>query len=153
MKRKAFGKTSDGQSVEMVTLSNSNGCEASFITYGASLVTLTMPDHKGKFADIVLGFKTPEEYKRNPYFIGGTIGRYGNRIAKGRFRLNGKDIILQRNNGENHLHGGARGYFAVHWNVKENSSAEGDGLTFNYLSADGEEGYPGALRSLSCQAG
>jgi len=145
MKKTGFGKTAEGQSVEMVTLSNSNGCEASIITYGATLATLTMPDHQGRFADVVLGFKTLEEYQRNPYYIGSTIGRYGNRISGGKFRLNGKEITLARNNGENNLHGGIKGFNAVVWDARENSTAEGEGLTLGYSSADGEEGFPGNL--------
>jgi len=145
MKKTGFGKTAQGKAVEMTTLSNSNGCEASIITYGASLVTLTAPDRQGRFADVVLGFKTAEEYARNPFFIGGTIGRYGNRIAGGRFRLGGREFTLTRNNGENLLHGGIRGFHTVHWEARDNSTAEGEGLTLRYLSADGEEGFPGNL--------
>jgi aldose 1-epimerase len=145
MKKTTFGKNGDGKSVEMITLSNSNGCEASIITYGATLVTLTMPDHQGGLGDVVLGFKTIEEYLRNPFFIGGTIGRYGNRIAGGKFRLNGKEFTLARNNGENHLHGGIKGFHTVVWDAKDNPTAEGEGLTLGYFSAVGEEGYPGNL--------
>jgi aldose 1-epimerase len=145
MKKTEFGKTAAGESVKMVTLSNPNGCEASIIAYGATLVTLTMPDQKGRFTDVVLGFKTIEEYLKNPFFIGGTIGRYGNRIAGGKFVLNGKEVILARNNGENHLHGGIRGFHTVVWETEENPSAEGEGLKLSYLSRDGEEGYPGNL--------
>ena len=145
MKKKGFGKTALGKTVEMFTLSNSNGCEASIITYGATLVTLTMPDHQGGFADVVLGFKTMEEYARNPFFIGGTIGRYGNRISGGKFRLSGKEFCLALNNGENHLHGGTHGFYTVVWEAKEDPSPEGEGLNLSYLSRNGEEGYPGNL--------
>jgi aldose 1-epimerase len=145
MKKTGFGRTPEGRSVELFTLTNPNGCEAAITAYGASLVALTMPDNKARFSDVVLGFNTLEEYLRNPFFVGGTIGRYGNRISGGRFRLGGKEYSLARNNGENHLHGGIKAFHTVVWEAKEGVSADGEGLTLSRLSPDGEEGYPGSL--------
>jgi aldose 1-epimerase len=115
------------------------------MTYGATLVSLEVPDRTGRPGDIVLGYDTLDGYiKNNPYF-GSTVGRYGNRIAKGRFTLDGATYQLATNNGENHLHGGTKGVDKVVWKAE---SVRGDGevgVKFSYLSKDGEEGYPGNL--------
>ena len=145
MQKKPFGIAPGGKQIYIYTLDNRNECTATFINYGASLVSLAMPDRNGRFGDVVLGFATLDEYVQNPFFIGNTIGRYGNRIAKGRFRLNGKDYTLPKNNGENHLHGGPKGFFKKVWEEKQSISSNGEGIMFSYLSPDGEEGYPGNL--------
>src|SRR6478672_10688172 len=114
----SFGKTTDGQSVDIYTLKNRRGMEARITTYGGIVVSLTAPDRNRKFADVVLGFNDLESYlKGHPYF-GSLIGRYGNRIAKGRFSLNGVEYKLAVNNGPNHLHGGIKGFDKVVWNAR-----------------------------------
>jgi aldose 1-epimerase len=141
-----FGQTPDGQSVDIYTLTNSRGAEARITNYGGIVVSLKVPDRDGKFEDVVLGLNTLDEYlKGHPYF-GAIIGRYGNRIAKGQFKLNGTEYKLAVNNGENHLHGGIKGFDKVVWDAKPSSNKAGATLTLSYLSKDGEEGYPGNLK-------
>lgn len=145
--KEVFGKLDDGRQVDIFTLTNPNGLKARVMTLGATLVGLEVPDKDGKPADVVLGFDTPAEYPaKSPYF-GCTTGRYANRIAKGKFTLDGTEYTLAVNNGENHLHGGIVGFDKVIWQAAEVDSADGDAVEFTYLSADGEEGYPG---NLSC---
>lgn len=127
-------------------LRNSKGMEVEILNFGGIVSSIKVPDNKGKNADVVLGFDTPEEYQQkssHPYF-GALIGRYGNRIAKGKFTLNGKTYTLAVNNGPNHLHGGLKGFDKVFWDVKE--MEKGKSLKLNYVSPDGEEGYPGTLK-------
>jgi aldose 1-epimerase len=139
-----FG-TADGQSVDLYTLRNAHGVEARITNYGGILVSLKVPDRNGKFDDVVLGFNDLDTYlKGHPYF-GALIGRYGNRIAKGRFTLNGVEYKLAVNNGENTLHGGIKGFDKVVWTGKEMKSKAGPAVVLTYLSKDGEEGYPGNL--------
>jgi aldose 1-epimerase len=145
IKTASFGKTADGKAIEVYTLKNSKGAEARIITYGGSVVSLKMPDRNGKFADIVLGFDSVEGYEQNRIFLGALIGRYGNRIAKGKFTLDGTDYVLATNNGENHLHGGAEGFDRVIWTARPSVDKRGANLELTYLSRDGEEGYPGNL--------
>ena len=140
-----FGKTSDGTAVDIYTLTNSNGLEARITNYGGIVVSLKVPDRDGKLDDVVLGYDAVDEYiKASPYF-GALIGRYGNRIAKGRFTLDGKEYTLATNNDENHLHGGLQGFDKVVWKARAMLGDRGPGLTLSYLSPDGEEGYPGNL--------
>jgi aldose 1-epimerase len=145
LKKESFGKTPDGKKVELYTLTNSNGVEARIITYGGIVVSLKVPDRNGRLEDVVLGFDSLEDYvKKNPFF--GTItGRYANRIAKGRFTLNGVEYKLAVNNGENHLHGGLKGFDKVIWKARPRQAMNGVGLELTYRSRDGEEGYPGNL--------
>ena len=139
-----FG-TADGQSVDLYTLRNVHGVEAKITNYGGILVSLKVPDRNGKFDDVVLGFNDLDTYlKGHPYF-GALIGRYGNRIAKGRFTLNGVEYKLAVNNGENTLHGGLKGFDKVVWTGKEMKTKAGPAVVLTYLSKDGEEGYPGNL--------
>jgi len=141
----SFGKTADGASVDIYTLTNRGGMEARITNYGAIVVSLTAPDRDHKFADVVLGFNDLESYlKGHPYF-GAIVGRYGNRIAKGRFTLNGVEYKLAVNNGENHLHGGIKGFDKVVWTAKSMRTKVGPAVSLTYLSKDGEEGYPGNL--------
>jgi aldose 1-epimerase len=145
--RNSFGKTTEGQSVDIYTLRNRRGMEARITNYGGIVVSLTAPDREGKFADVVLGYNDLETYMRPPFpYFGAIIGRYGNRIAKGRFTLNGIEYKLAVNNGENHLHGGLRGFDKVVWTAHERKTPAGPALALSYLSKDGEEGYPGNLR-------
>ena len=144
-RKEVFGRTSSGETVELYSLKNSQGMEARVITYGGIIVSLKVPDRNGKFDDVVLGFDSLEGYlKEHPYF-GALIGRYGNRIGKGRFVLNGKEYKLARNNGDNHLHGGLKGFDKVVWKAKQVAGKEGSALELSYLSKDGEAGYPGNL--------
>jgi aldose 1-epimerase len=145
LKQESFGKTREGQAVEIYTLTNANGVEARITTYGGIIVSLKVPDRNGKLEDVVLGFDNLEGYlKGHPYF-GAIIGRYGNRIGKGRFTLNGTEYKLAVNNGENTLHGGMKGFDKVVWKARPVTIANGVGLEMTYLSPDGEEGYPGNL--------
>jgi aldose 1-epimerase len=142
-----FGHTKEGQDVKLYTLKNTNGVVAKITNYGGILTELHVPDKSGKNADVVLGYKTVDEYiKASPYF-GALIGRYGNRIAKGKFTLDGKEYTLATNNGPNHLHGGKVGFDKKVWNVEaaEHHGDTGPMLKLSYSSADGEEGYPGKL--------
>jgi aldose 1-epimerase len=143
----AFGKTPDGTAVEIYTLRNSKGMEATIMTYGGIVTSLKVPDKNGKFDDIVLGYDNLDGYiKATPYF-GALIGRYGNRIAKGKFSLDGVEYTLATNNAPNHLHGGLKGFDKVVWTVEEAEVGEhGPKLELAYLSKDREEGYPGNLK-------
>lgn len=143
--RRPFGKMPDGTLVEAFTLKNAHGLEARIISYGAIVQSLLVPDGKGGTVDVVLGFDTLDEYvKGNPYF-GAVVGRYANRIAKGRFTLDGKEYTLATNNGPNALHGGLRGFDKVVWTATPRTTPDGDALELRYVSKDGEEGYPGTL--------
>ena len=140
-----FGKTPDGQAIERYTLRNANGVEADIITWGGIVTRLVVPDRSGKPGDVVLGFDGPEGYlAEHPYF-GALIGRYGNRIARAQFTLNGKTYKLAANNGPNALHGGLRGFDKRLWSARPLSAPEGQALELTYVSKDGEEGYPGTL--------
>jgi aldose 1-epimerase len=145
VKKEVFGNLPDGTPVEIYTLTNQNGLKARLMTYGAILVSLELPDRNGRLDDCVLGYDRLDGYvKNNPYF-GAIVGRYGNRIAKGRFRLDGILYTLATNNGENHLHGGIKGFDKVVWAAAPVKDANAVGVKFIYLSKDGEEGYPGNL--------
>jgi aldose 1-epimerase len=143
--KQPFGKTSDGQQVDVYTLRNTRGAEAKIMNYGAIVVSLKVPDRSGKFDDVVLGFNDFDSYLKNDPYFGAIVGRYGNRIAKGRFTLNGVEYKLATNNGENHLHGGIKGFDKVVWTGREMKSTAGPAVVLTYLSKDGEEGYPGNL--------
>jgi aldose 1-epimerase len=143
----SFGKTADGQSVDIYTLRNTHGMEARITNYGGIVVSLTAPDRDHNFADVVLGYNDLERYEKPPFpYFGAIIGRYGNRIAKGRFTLNGTEYKLATNNGENSLHGGIKGFDKMVWTASESRTAAGPALALTYVSKDGEEGYPGNLR-------
>src|SRR5580692_1369413 len=141
-----FGKTPDGQSVELYTLRNSKGAEADIMTYGGAVQKLIMPDKDGKMADIVLGFDSLDGYTGTncPYF-GALIGRYGNRVGGGTFSLEGQTYTLPKNNNGNSLHGGLKGFDKVVWTARPSVGAHGPQLAMAYLSQDGEEGFPGNL--------
>ena len=147
IKKEPFGKTKDGTEVQLYTLSNEKGMQVKITNYGATVTAILTPDKQGKAGDVVLGFDSMEAYqspaylKSGPYF-GAAIGRYGNRIAKGKFTLEGKEYTLATNNGANHLHGGQVGFDKVVWTAEEAGS---NALKFSYVSKDGEEGYPGTL--------
>jgi aldose 1-epimerase len=143
VRSEAFGKTADGKQVELYTLTNANGIEVRAITYGGIITSLKVPDRSGRIADVVLGFDTLDGYlKDHPYF-GTIIGRYGNRIAKGRFTLDGRTYTLATNNGPNHLHGGNKGFDKFVWGAAPVPGHSA--VAFTRTSPDGEEGYPGNL--------
>ena len=142
-----FGKTASGEDVDIYTLKNVNGVEARITNYGGIVVSLRVPDRNGKFDDVVLGFNDFNSYLKNDPYFGAIIGRYGNRIAKGRFKLNGVEYKLAVNNGENHLHGGIKGFDKVVWTGRETKTPAGPAVVLTYLSKDSEEGYPGNLRA------
>jgi aldose 1-epimerase len=141
-----FGVLPDGTAINIYTLRNRHGVKARITNYGGIINSLEVPDRDGHLGDVVLGFDNLDGYlKENPYF-GALIGRYGNRIAHGRFKLNGTDYRLAINNGVNALHGGIKGFDKVIWKVvKAQVSPQGVRLVLNYLSHDKEEGYPGSL--------
>lgn len=143
----AFGKTADGQEVKLYTLRNANGASAKIMTYGAIVTSLEMPDNQGKMGDVVLGYDNLDGYlKVSPYF-GAIVGRYGNRIGKGTFTLDGVAYSLARNDKENHLHGGVKGFDKVVWTDKPVWKSNAVGVELTYLSKDGDEGYPGNLKA------
>jgi aldose 1-epimerase len=141
--KQPFGKTANHEAVYLYTVKNKHGMEVSITNFGGTIVSITVPDHSGHMADVVLGFDKVEGYesKANPYF-GATVGRYANRIAKGSFKLNGQEYKLALNNPPNSLHGGKIGFDKKVWEVRK---ADGHHLGLHYLSKDGEEGYPGNL--------
>jgi aldose 1-epimerase len=143
-----FGKTHDGNTVQIYTLTNPLGMEARITPYGATLVSLKAPGRDGAFTDVVLGFDSIDGYTQNPPppYFGAIIGRYGNRIGGAKFSLNGKTYTLDKNDGANSLHGGAHGFDKVMWTAKPPfTSPDGPSLELSYLSKDGEGGYPGNL--------
>ncbi len=145
MEKALFGRTSDGEPVEVFTLRNPKGMVVRVASYGATVVSVEVPDRAGKREDVVLGFDSLEGYLgKHPHF-GGVVGRYGNRIAHGRFSLGGVEVTLACNNGENHLHGGVRGFDRRAWKANDASTSAGPAVELTYLSKDGEEGYPGNL--------
>jgi len=146
MQKQAFGKIQDGQTVDLYVLSNKHGMTAAITNFGATLVSLKVPDRDGKIADVVLGYDNPADYETGKAYFGGTIGRYGNRIAHGKFTLDGVTYSVPTNDGENSLHGGVRGFNKRVWTAREVSSDAGEALELTYLSKDGEEGYPGNLK-------
>lgn len=146
----SFGKTADGEEVDLYTLTNSNGMKVAVTNYGAIVVSLYAPDRHGHLDDVVLGYETLDEYlKETPYF-GAIVGRYGNRIAQGRFTLDGTEYKLATNEDgdENHLHGGEKGFDKVVWQGESFEEADAVGVKLTYLSTDGEEGYPGNLTTI-----
>ncbi len=141
-----FGKTLDGKRVDIYTLANSNGVEARICNYGGILVSLKAPDRHGQMGDVVLGYDDLDGYLTNSPYFGAMIGRYGNRIARGKFTLDDVDYTLAVNNGPNALHGGLKGFDKRVWRAKVIQSDAGPALELTYRSKDGEEGYPGNLK-------
>ena len=143
--KSAFGKLDDGTPVDLYTLRNSSGIQARIITYGGILVSLETPDRHGAFDDIVLGFDSLSSYVHDSPYFGAIVGRYANRIAKGRFTLDGKTYQLPINNPPNSLHGGDRGFDKVVWDATSFDRADGVGLVLRHVSPDGDQGYPGTV--------
>ena len=145
IKKQPFGETADGTSVDLYTITNNNGLVTKITNYGAIVVSLIVPDKDGKMGDIVLGYDNLENYIKNDQYIGAIVGRCGNRIGNAKFTLDGVEYTLAQNNGENHLHGGIKGFDNAVWQVEEVNNADSQGLKFTYFSKNGEEGYPGNL--------
>ncbi|WP_415923175.1 aldose epimerase family protein [Steroidobacter sp.] len=150
--RASFGKLPDGRSVEKVTLSNSKGVTASIIAYGAALQSLTMPDRHGKPADVTLGYPSLEGYLTKSEYFGATVGRFANRLADGRFKLDGKTYQTPQNDHGNSLHGGERGFDKVLWEVVGVGQGDAASVRLRYVSPDGDQGYPGTLTVFATYA-
>jgi aldose 1-epimerase len=145
VKREPFGTLPDGSAVELFTLTNSHGIEVRAMTYGGIILSLRVPDRNGQLDDVVLGYNTAADYVTNKTtYFGAIVGRYANRIGKGRFTLDGKTVQLTTNDGPNHLHGGAKGFDKVMWKGEPVAGRDA-AVMFSYISRDGEEGYPGSL--------
>ncbi len=142
---KAWGKTAEGEDVSLWTLTNRRGMVAKVTTYGALLTELHVPDRRGRKADVVLGFSNLKQYLAGHPYFGATTGRVANRIAKGKFTLDGQEYALAVNNEPNHLHGGVKALDKRVWRATPASTSEGPAVIFTYKSPDGEEGYPGTL--------
>jgi aldose 1-epimerase len=140
-----FGTTRDGEDVELYTLTNSDGVEVRITNYGGIVTHLLVPDRDGVPGDVVLGCDSLSGYLEGTPYFGAIVGRYGNRIARGRFLLDGVEYSLATNNGDNHLHGGSRGFDKVVWAAEPYQAESEAGLRLSYVSEDGEEGYPGRL--------
>lgn len=145
VQKSTYGKLPDGTVIDLYTLTNAQGVVAKVITYGAIMTELHVPDRHGNLGDIVLGFDNLDQYLAGHPFFGATIGRVANRIAKGKFTLDGKSYTVATNNGPNHLHGGLKGFDKVVWQAEPVATTKGASVKFTYLSRDGEEGYPGNL--------
>ncbi len=142
-----FGRTEDGQRVSVYTLTNANGMEVRVTNYGGIILSLLAPNAKGKMEDVVLGYDRLASYEEESPYFGALIGRYGNRIAEGRFTLEGETYTLATNNGLNHLHGGERGFDKHVWDAEPFARVNAEGVVFTRISPDGEEGYPGRLKA------
>jgi aldose 1-epimerase len=141
----SFGSLPDGRPVKQFTLTNANGLELRAITYGGIIVSLKVPDRHGRLGDVVVGHDNMEGYLTRSRFFGALVGRYGNRIANGRFTLDGQEYTLAQNNGTNHLHGGFEGFDKIVWNTIPVNDSRGPSIAFTHTSPDGHEGYPGTL--------
>jgi aldose 1-epimerase len=142
---RTFGFLPDGREASLYTLTSTTGLEATITNYGAAVVSLTVSDRDRKKVDVVLGYDALSGYVEDNWYVGAIVGRYANRIAGGRFALEGRTFQLALNNGDNHLHGGTRGFHKVLWAGETLSGDEGPALKLSYVERDGEEGYPGNL--------
>lgn len=147
MRREPFGTTADGKVVERFTLASPSGVTIAVLSFGGDIQSIVAPDRQGALADVTLGYDTIGEYERDKSYLGAIVGRYANRIREGRFTLDGREYTLARNAGDNHLHGGARGFNKAVWSVEPFEDAGDVGLVLEHLSRDGDEGYPGNLRA------
>jgi aldose 1-epimerase len=145
VKRAPFGQLPDGAAMEIFTLTNAGGMEVRTVPYGAIIVSIKVPDRDGRIDDVVLGFDALDGYAKGHPFFGAVVGRYGNRIAKGRFTLDGRAYQLATNDGPNHLHGGVRGFDKRVWNAEPFERDGSTGVVYTLSSPDGDEGYPGTL--------
>ena len=147
--RADFGRLPDGGAVTAITLDDGHGITARIITLGASVQTLEVPDRQGRRADVVLGYRDLAGYLAAPNYFGATVGRFANRIARGRFTLDGRTYQVPVNNGPNSLHGGTRGFDKVNWTLVETHGGAIPGVTLRYVSPDGDQGYPGTLTATA----
>jgi aldose 1-epimerase len=147
VRQTSFGQLPDGRPVDLFTLTDGAGLRVQVINYGATLISVEAPDRRGRSADVTLGPSTPDGWLANRGSFGATIGRYGNRIAKGRFTLDGHEVALTLNAGENHIHGGEEGFSGKLWSAATVEMPGTVGVLFTYVSPDGEEGYPGTLQA------
>ena len=145
IKKETWGVLPDGQEVTLYTLTNASGASVRLSSLGAAIVSINVPDREGKLADVAIGYNRPEDYLADGPCAGKIPGRYANRIAKGKFTLDGKEYDLPVNNGPNHLHGGPQGFQNKVWE----SRIEGEAVEFMYFSEDGEAGYPGNLKVVA----
>ncbi len=145
IEKSLFGKLQNGTEIFMFAIKNSRGAEVKIISYGAAVHSIKVPDMNGLFEDVTCGFDTLEEYESNRQFFGAIVGRYGNRIAKGKFKVDGTEYQLATNNGENHLHGGNAGFDRVPWDFEILDDSNQPAVRFHYLSPDGDENYPGNI--------
>ena len=145
MEKKVFGTTADGKTAELYTLKNKNGMQVSITNFGATVVSIMVPDKAGKVADVALGYDDLAGYELNKNYLGVLVGRYGNRIAHGKFSIDGTEYTLAKNNGDNSLHGGIKGFNKALWKAKDVSNGGEAAVEMKYVSKDGEEGYPGNL--------
>jgi aldose 1-epimerase len=150
VRREPFGATAEGRDVERFTLTSPSGITIAVLSFGGAIQTIMVPDRTGALADVTLGYDTLAEYERDKSYLGSLVGRYANRIRAGRFALDGRDYTLARNAGDNHLHGGARGFNKAVWTVEPFEDGDDVGLVLEHVSPDGDEGYPGTLRSRVC---
>jgi len=137
----SFSDTIDGKAVTSYILKNKNGMEVRISNYGATIVSIMVPDKQGKFEDVVLGYDNIKGYENGTAFFGCVVGRYANRIANGKFKIDGKEYSLAQNNGPNSLHGGKKGFNRYVWDATEIPN----GVQLKFVSPDGDEGYPGNL--------
>jgi aldose 1-epimerase len=145
MTKTVFGWLPDGREVFQYTLKNSSGVTVRILNYGATITELHVPDRDGKIEDVVLGYDSLQKYVDGTEYFGAIVGRYGNRIGKGQFQLDGKKYQLTINDGENHLHGGILGFNKVLWDARAVEDSTDPSLELQYISPDGEEGYPGTV--------
>lgn len=145
IRSKSFGTLDNGKPVSAIILENENSIRAVLSPYGATLVSLDLPDKQGNLENVILGYDNVKGYVEDACFFGCTVGRYANRIARGEFELNGKHYSLACNDGQNHLHGGKIGLNKILWQQETQENPDKSNVVFSYLSPDGEEGYPGNL--------
>lgn len=147
VKMQEFGKDRNGQPVHVFTVKNAEGMEVRAMDYGGILISVRVPDRKGGFGDVVLGFDGLDGYLENKPYFGAIIGRYANRIANAKFTLNGREYWLPANDGRNTLHGGVVGFDKVLWKALPAKTQAGTGVSFEYKSPDGEQGFPGTVKA------
>jgi aldose 1-epimerase len=145
IKKEPFGKTPEGEEVDLYTLTNAYGLRVKIMTYGATITDVETPDRDGKLANVTLSLDSLADYLKGHPFFGSTVGRYANRIAKGKFTLDGHEYKLATNNNANHLHGGNKGFDKAVWKAEPVETADSVGVAFTHVSRDGDEGYPGKL--------
>ena len=145
IKKESFGKLADGRVSNVFTLFNKSGMSVKICDYGAAVVSILVPDKDGNLEDVVHGYEDVSGYEKCKNFFGVIVGRYGNRIAKGKFSLDGEDYQLTINDGENHLHGGTKGYFHRLWDAKTETSENGQSVILSLVDEDGDQGYPGTV--------